>query len=595
MQSGRKIWAIVKVAVVVSVAAAALTLPPGRATTAIGDYVPWILLVIATCVMTVNAVSERGTTRRFWTLMAFGCFLWTINQTGWLYYEIWVKRALPDPFFGDVILFLHVVPFMAAMALRPHRTTQEQKLRFNNLNFLMLAIWWMFLYAFVVFPDEWVVLNVPVYSHSFDVLYLLENVVLLGVLGFLAASTKGAWKKIYWNFFLAIGMYTWSSEAINAALTRGVYYTGSLYDVPFTASVCWFIGAALLARETKPTSTPVGPQRQLWTTVAPRLAMLAILSLPLLGFWAAFWGPSLPVLRNFRLLVTFAAVLVLGGFVFVRQYLLDRDLVRLLDESRQGLENLRRLQTQLVQKEKLASLGQLVAGAAHEINNPLAAILGYSELLVGNQSLGPDQISMAYKICQQARRTRDLVSGLLSFAQQAPGEKALVDIGSLMHRAVQMEMLRLESKKIRVETSVAPHLPKIWGNANQLFQCCLQIVVNAMDALEDVGGGTLHASARQEGDSVVMEFLDSGPGMREPQRVFDPFYTTKPLGKGTGLGLSATYGVVQDHHGQIACQNQPEGGALFRITFPVATQKPSAHDGRQEHREISLALPPLSN
>jgi signal transduction histidine kinase len=246
--------------------------------------------------------------------------------------------------------------------------------------------------------------------------------------------------------------------------------------------------------------------------------------------------------------------------------------VRLLEESRRSLDNLQRLQAQLVQREKLASLGQLVAGAAHEINNPLAAILGYSELLATNGALQAKQVTMAQKIGQQARRTRELVSGLLSFAQQSPGEKTLLDIGSVLQRAVQMELLRLESKKIRVESSIAPGLPRIWGNTNQLFQCCLEIIGNAMDALEEVSGGTFLASARREGDEVVLEFSDSGPGIREAQRVFDPFYTTKPIGKGTGLGLSATYGVVQDHQGQITCHNRPEGGAVFVMRFRVAAQ-----------------------
>src|SRR5947209_15892600 len=187
--------------------------------------------------------------------------------------------------------------------------------------------------------------------------------------------------------------------------------------------------------------------------------MLAILSLPVLGYWAWFSDSSPPRLRQFRILVTLAAMLVQGCLVFIRQYLLDRELVRLLDESRQSLENLERLQSQLVQREKLASLGQLVAGAAHEINNPLAAILGYSELLTSNVSLDTDQLSMARKIGQQARRTRDLVSDLLSFARQAPAEKSLVDLGSLRQRARKMEALQAESKKITIDIKIEPNLP----------------------------------------------------------------------------------------------------------------------------------------
>ncbi len=183
--------------------------------------------------------------------------------------------------------------------------------------------------------------------------------------------------------------------------------------------------------------------------------MLAMLSLPLMGYWAWFRDTAPPHLRQFRLLVTLAAMLVLGLFVFLRQFLMDRELVRLLEESRSSLENMKRLQTELVQREKLASLAQLVSGAAHEINNPLAAILGYSELLAAQSDLESNQASMARKIGQQARRTRELVSSLLSFAQQSPGEKTLLDMGSIVQRALQMKMLRTENKNIRLESRIA--------------------------------------------------------------------------------------------------------------------------------------------
>ena len=568
----RRQWRIAGiVGITLIYASVSLSMPAGFGLLAFGDIVQFSLLFLAFLLMVANAVSTRGQVRLFWGLMALGCLLWSTNLALWTLYEVILRRTLPDPFIGDVVLFVHVVPFMAAVALRPH-LSDEKKLYFSTLTFLMLLVWWVFLYAFIVFPDEYVVLNVSLYSPHYDLLYLVENMAFLVVLGILAWNARSAWKQIYRNMFVASGLYAVSSLVLNGAIARGQYYTGSIYDIPLIASVGWMIWATLLARELNPPSEPAPSELSRWQMLAPRLAMLAMLSLPLMGYWAWFRDTAPPNLRQFRLLVTLAAMLVLGLFVFLRQFLMDRELVRLLEESRSSLENMKRLQTELVQREKLASLAQLVSGAAHEINNPLAAILGYSELLAAQAGLESEQASMARKIGQQARRTRELLSSLLSFAQQSPGEKTLLDMGSIVQRALQMKMLRTENKNIHLESRIAPGLPQIWGNVNQLFQCCVEIIGNATDALEEVGGGTLSVSVLEEGDELVMEFSDSGPGIRDPQRIFDPFYTTKAVGKGMGLGLSVTYGVVQDHQGQISCENRPEGGAVFELRFPAAKQ-----------------------
>jgi two-component system NtrC family sensor kinase len=146
----------------------------------------------------------------------------------------------------------------------------------------------------------------------------------------------------------------------------------------------------------------------------------------------------------------------------------------------------------------------------------------------------------------------------------------------LLQRSVQMRELQRHDQKIRIETVIEPNLPRVWGDGHQLFQAFVQIVENALDALEEAGGGLLRVSADRQGEQVVVvQFSDSGSGVKEPARVFDPFYTTKPIGKGTGLGLSAVYGVVQDHKGLITCQNKAEGGALFVLVLPIASENAS--------------------
>jgi signal transduction histidine kinase len=564
------------IALLVAVAGCVLWFAPrGPVMTAVGDLLALLLLAAATVAFCRNA-ALHPTSRAFWLLLSLGTGLWTINTGFWAYYEVILRTALPEPCFGDVILFTHVIPFMAAVALRPHRSRVDRKVLLDAINFMMLLVWWVFLYAFIVFPDQYVNLNISVYSRSYDLLYTFENLVLVLILGMVASRTQGAWRQVYWNLFVAFGLYTVASEIMNIAIAHKRYYSGSFYDLPFLFALCWTIWAAVSAGRAKLEASTAPEAASAWVAIAPRLAMVAILSLPLLGLWTMYAAPTSPQLRNFRLLVTMAAVMVLGMFVFLKQLLLDRQLIRLLDESRHSYENLQRLQSHLVQKEKLASLGQLVAGAAHEINNPLAAILGYSELLASQPMLKREQAAMAEKIGQQARRTRDLVADLLSFSQQSPSEKALVDVAALVQRALQMHDVQIRGKNIRVQSVLEPGLPRIWGNSNQLLQTFLHLSENAIDALTEVGGGAMLVSARHIGSEVVVEFSDSGPGMADPERVFDPFYTTKPVGKGTGLGLSATYGVVQEHQGHISCSNHPHGGAVFTLRFPAAAQAAAA-------------------
>jgi signal transduction histidine kinase len=298
------------------------------------------------------------------------------------------------------------------------------------------------------------------------------------------------------------------------------------------------------------------------------LAKLALLSIPVMGYWALFVSDAPPYLRQIRFAVAMGGIFALAFVVFLRQFLLDRRLVQLLQESRSSYDNLHRLQRRVVQQAKLASLGELIALAAGELEHPLSAILGSSEE-IATTNLSGEQLSTARKIGQQARRTRELVSDLLSFAQQTPGEKAPLGLKPLLQRAVQMEGFKLENRNISLTVRGDDPLPRVMGNSNQLLQAFLQIVENAVDALQESGGGHLVVSLWREANEVVIEFADSGPGLRDPERVFDPFYTTKPVGKGTGLGLSATYGVIQDHRGQITCYNRPEGGATFEIRLPI--------------------------
>ncbi len=276
-------------------------------------------------------------------------------------------------------------------------------------------------------------------------------------------------------------------------------------------------------------------------------------------------------MREFRILVTFGAGLPLGYLAFLRHDLVNHERLRLLRASQESIDNLKRLQMQFVQSEKLASIGQLVGGAAHEINNPLTAILGYSELLADDPSLGEKAKSLAEKIREQARRTRTLVNNLLSFARQSPSEhRSAININTIVNTSAQFRRFDLRGQNIRIEVQTGVGIPEVRADMNQILQVFTNIINNAVYAMQEAGGGTLTVRTLFENGNVVILFSDTGPGMRDPNKVFDPFYTTKPVGKGTGLGLSICYGVIADQGGQISCYNRAEGGATFRIELPAA-------------------------
>jgi two-component system NtrC family sensor kinase len=158
---------------------------------------------------------------------------------------------------------------------------------------------------------------------------------------------------------------------------------------------------------------------------------------------------------------------------------------------------------------------------------------------------------------------------LLSFARQVPTERTLLDINTVATNAVQLRGLDLRSGKTRIELQLESVLPGVRGDGNQLMQVFFNIVNNAIDAMEANDGGVLTVKTIRDRGNVAILFLDTGPGLKEPHRVFDPFYTTKPVGKGTGLGLSICFGIVQEHAGKIFCYNRPEGGAVFRVELPA--------------------------
>ncbi len=232
------------------------------------------------------------------------------------------------------------------------------------------------------------------------------------------------------------------------------------------------------------------------------------------------------------------------------------------------------LQAKLVHAEKMAAVGQLVSGVAHEVNNPLTAILGFTDLLMESPDLPENARRDLRVVLQEAQRTKQIVQNLLSFARQMPPQRKPVQLNIILRRTVQLRAYDLHNHGVQVDEQFDQQLPYVIGDSHQLQQVFLNILNNAYDAVHDTGRpARIEIMTARSGDFVEVSFCDNGPGISHPERIFDPFFTTKEIGKGTGLGLSICYGIVHEHGGEILCHNNAGGlGATFVVRLPAASE-----------------------
>ncbi len=230
------------------------------------------------------------------------------------------------------------------------------------------------------------------------------------------------------------------------------------------------------------------------------------------------------------------------------------------------------LRDKLVHAEKMAAVGQLVSGVAHEVNNPLTAILGFADLLMENPDLPDGARKDLRVILQEAQRTKQIVQNLLSFARQMPPQRNSLQLNLILRRTIQLRAYDFTSHGVEVIEHFDEGLPDVVGDAHQLQQVFLNILNNAYDAVREAGRqARIEIMTTKSGDAVEVSFSDNGEGISQPDKIFDPFFTTKEVGKGTGLGLSICYGIVKEHGGEILCHNNVAGkGATFIVRLPAA-------------------------
>jgi PAS domain S-box-containing protein len=232
------------------------------------------------------------------------------------------------------------------------------------------------------------------------------------------------------------------------------------------------------------------------------------------------------------------------------------------------------LEEHLSRTEKLAALGQLAAGVAHEINNPLGGILVYSYLLLEDLEPGAPERTQVEKIVREATRCKEIVQGLLEFSRHMPSKMVSLNINTILEEVISLVEDHLVFQSIQLVQELDPHLPPILGDKNKLEQVFINLLMNSGESMKDEGRLTVRTTVAQSGDLVLISFQDTGPGIPEPylSRLFDPFFTTKEVGKGVGLGLSISYGIIQKHMGRVYVERTGTDGTVFVIELPVHRQ-----------------------
>jgi signal transduction histidine kinase len=563
LSKSSKLWLGTVAALMTAAILAASFLPRSFGLTAFSDIIQCLLLLSGAVAFVPLALRSRGRVRFFWFLIVLGLAFWLAYQIFWTYYEVVLRRDVPDLCAWDVILFLHMVPLMAALGIRPQFSRDEYSARVGRLDFALLLVWWFYLYVLIVMPWQYVVPDVPAYNHVLNVVYSAEKLVLLACLLGAWSASKGAWKKVYASLFAMSFCYSGGSALANWAIGRKTYYTGSFYDIPLFAAMASLTWIALRTKsENLEADASAGSSAHgVWVA---RCSMIAVFSLPVFAL-GAMSDVSVPAkIRLFRVSLTLLAAFCMGVIILVRQRILDRELVRLLDHSRDSFEQLKRLQAQILQSEKLASIGQLVGGAAHELNNPITAMLGYSDLLI-NTPLTGEQGPMAAKIGQYVRRTKSLVASLISFARQAPAPKAPLDLNTLARTAVKLTEPHWKALELDVQTRFDGALPKVLGDSNQLLQVCLQLIGNCLHVLSERGGSVLTISTERNAGTCLLQIATQAL----PQTGTEKKAVCSPLDPEDALGMSACQGILQEHRGRVFRERREDGSLFLCMELPV--------------------------
>lgn len=570
-----------------------LSVLTGQRVVALGDLAQLVPPLAYAAFTFILARKCRGQVRIFWHLNAIHGVMWAAGQAVWTYYDL-TGGGVPVISPTDPLFFASSIPLAAALYGRPERDRPRWLFDIVLLDLVLIALFWAFVYIYFVVSIAITDGNEELYNTNLTQLLNARNLALAlwGVWVWRTAPSP-AWRRMLGIYAAGLGLALAGGLVYDLADDSGLYAPGALWDLAWMLPYI-FMGLAAAVAYDERLFEPVEE--------APPLARLPVVSLIAITLLVAI--PAIDEIArrlldvaaataSLRTRLALAMMIPFGIVVVVREFLSRRALLRAGQELVSARE-------QLVQKEKLAAVGQLVSGVAHELNNPLQGVLGYAELMLAARQTAGDTEELR-AIRDNANRAAGIVRNLMTFAGRTESARGWQQINRVVRDAVAVREPHLQTSGIDLRLDVADRLPLVYVDYARLEDVLVNLIQNAEAAIVARREGKTPASGvpqrargeivittrwQGEPDRILVEVADNGSGLREEDllRVFDPFFTTREVGQGTGLGLSVCYGIVREHGGQITARNAEVGGAVFTVELPVMAESLA--------RATAAAVPP---
>ena len=558
---------------------AVLSVATGQRLAALGD-VAQLIPPFAYAALTLWLARRcRGQVRVFWNMNAAHGLVWGAGQVLWTYIDVF-GQGVPVVSPTDPIFFVSSIPLAAALYGRPEHDRPRWLFDIVLLDLILIALFGAFIYTYFVVTIAVTGGSTDLYDENFRQLQNAKNLLLaMWAMWVWRTARSDTWRKMLGLYAAGLAVIFAGGVINDAVDPSGTHTTGSLWDIVFMAPYVVLALAAASAHDAR----LFEPEDE-----APALSKLPMVSLIAIGLLIAIpvideasrrlFG-EFPEVESLRTRVALAWMIPFGVVVVAREFLSRRALIR-------AGQDLATTKQQLVQREKLAAVGQLVSGVAHELNNPLQGVLGYAELILASKPAALETEELR-AIRDNANRAAGIVRNLLTFAGRSTTARGWQQINRVVRDAIAVREEPVNSAGIDLRLEAADRLPLVYIDSARLEDVIVNLIENAEAAIAvrregkslsravpEKARGEITIVTRSDPDRIYVEVSDNGSGLRAEDlpRIFDPFFTTREVGQGAGLGLSVCYGIVREHGGQIMARNGSVGGAVFTIELPVMAE-----------------------